>query len=85
MKVTRGRLVRINLGNYEHIETSATVEQEVHDEVDINTIVAKADEALDKLLEADIKDAESASGLDSDASFVFTWTDARYAGRRGKR
>lgn len=78
MKVTRSREVRINLGNYEHVATTASVETEFDDEVKLDSIAHSMDKILDGLLESDIKDAKDSSSLDESESFVYTWTEIKY-------
>jgi hypothetical protein len=82
MKITRGRTVRVNLGNYEHVETSASVEEEwgwdrVSDPEGLDREVKAMDKCLDKLLEEDLRDAESSTSLDDDKSFIYTWNSLR--------
>lgn len=79
MKVTRGRTVRVNLGNYEHVETSASVEEEITEEQMANFKLSEESKAmnkmLDSLLEEDLRDAESSTSLDEDKSFIYTWNE----------
>lgn len=82
MKVTRGRTVRVNLGNYEHIETSASVEDEITEEQMANFNLSEESKAmnkmLDSLLASDLKDAQDSTSLDDTGSFVYTWNAIRY-------
>jgi hypothetical protein len=81
LKIIRGRSVRINLGNYEHIETNASVEDEITEEQMAAFSLDKESKAmnkiLDELLEEDMRDAESSTSLDENSSFVFTWNEIR--------
>ena len=77
MKIIRGRSVRINLGNYEHVETSASVELELEENEDPVHYAKELDTQLNKLLEDDLHDAESSTSLDENSSFVYTWNELR--------
>jgi hypothetical protein len=81
MKVGRTRELRVNLGNFEHIIVSATIEEEAIAEA-VNTpekfanLVESYDALLDKLLASDLQRAMDSSGLDEEASFVYAWTSS---------
>lgn len=78
MKITRGREVRVNLGNFEHVVTSASVEAELGENEDPIQYVEELDHQLDTLLEKDLRDAESSTSLDESSSFVYTWSELKY-------
>jgi hypothetical protein len=77
LKIIRGRSVRINLGNYEHIETNASVELELEENEDPVHYAKELDTQLNKLLEDDLHDAESSTSLDENSSFVYTWNELK--------
>lgn len=60
------------MGNYEHVELTATVETEVKTNL-TTEIVGNIDNLLDELLKNDIRDALDASG--NQDSFIYVWTE----------
>ena len=77
MKITRSRTLRINMGNYEHVELTGAVEMDFDEGTKAESIVRTLNGSLDRLLEKDLQDAIDSSALDSESSFVYSWNDLR--------
>jgi hypothetical protein len=76
VKITRGREVRVNLGNFEHVITSASVETELG-ENERWPVAEELDLQLDKLLSKDLRDARASTSLDENESFIYTWLELK--------
>lgn len=73
MKVSKTRNLRINMGNYEHVDLTASVELDVDPgEWKIGMLADTIDATLDGILQHDVQDAMDASG--NEDSFIYTWT-----------
>lgn len=78
MKLTRTRTLRFNIGAYEHIETSATVEADT-DELEITDDKGIADymtRLLDQLVQDDVDRADQVSVTPDDQTTVHSWKDS---------
>lgn len=73
MKVTRTRTHRFQLAKYEHIEISASIEDDV--EALTNDVVLVMDATLDRMLRDDIARAEVATSFDTDDTYLHTWKE----------
>lgn len=77
MKITRTRTLRFNIGRFEHLETSATVEVDT-EELDHTHQGAGiyANRLLDELLQEDIDRADQVSVIPEDETTVHAWKDS---------
>lgn len=74
MKISRSVTLRVNQGNYEHVETTAMVEFDT-DDVNVTTpeeAAEFADGVLGTLLKPDV---ETAAQTAIEESFVHNWKD----------
>ena len=77
MIFTRTRTLRFNMGPYEHLEISATVQADPS-ELDVAsafTVGEQLDTILDDLLRGDVDRADDASKTPEDNTFLHAWKD----------
>jgi hypothetical protein len=78
VKITRTRTQRFNMGAYEHLETSATVEFDTAEyDVDNEEEATEcADGMLNALLQPDVDRADQTSRTPEDGTYVHAWKDS---------
>lgn len=78
MKIIRTRAHRFNMGAYESLEASATVEFDTEDE-DVSTeedATELADSYLTALLQPDIDRADETSTTPEESTYLHAWKDS---------
>lgn len=76
MRLTKTRAHKFNMGQYEHLELSATVEIDTDELEPGEDPAAVANEALDAALQEDVNRADQSSATPEDETYLHAWKDS---------
>lgn len=75
MIITKTRTMRFNMGSYEHLELTATVQVDTAELNPGADGALVANQVLDELLQDDIDRADSSSQTPQDETYLHAWKD----------